>query len=168
MNWASIISNFLSGGFGVVITLALTGFWNWKDQRKTRKALELQEIFNYLRVTNELVRGLAVEVDFHTKDEEDKKDILGGHALLSAFHLAEENYVRLATLISDEQIICIAKSNLRELEEFRRLVFTLDPEAMPEGEIVAILNRGKGEVTRAITLGNRKISKRVVHMNGPK
>ena len=155
----------------MVITLALTGFWNWKDQRKTRKALELQEIFNYLRVSNELVRGLAVEVEFHTKDQEDEKDEkdkLGEHALVRAFHLAEENYVRLAALISDEQIICIAKSNLRKLEEFKRLVLTLDPEVLPESEIVVILNRGMGEVTRAITLGNRKISERVVHMNGPK
>ena len=87
---------------------------------------------------------------------------------MRAFHLAEENYVRLAALISDEQIICIAKSNLRKLEEFKRLVLTLDPEVLPESEIVVILNRGMGEVTRAITLGNRKISERVVHMNGPK
>ena len=59
----------LSGGFGVAITLVLTGLWNWRDQKRTRHAIELQEIFDYIHNTNDIVRGLVVEVEFETKEQ---------------------------------------------------------------------------------------------------
>lgn len=158
----------LSGGFGVAITLVLTGLWNWRDQKRTRHAIELQEIFDYIHNTNDIVRGLVVEVEFETKEQAgDVKDRAGMHAIVRALHLAEESYVRLASLVSDEDVIKIANKNLKKLHEFSLLVQALDSEQLPEEEAIGILNKELTSVTRSYAAGNRRISKRVVELNGP-
>lgn len=53
----------LSGSVGVVITLLLTGWWNWSERKATNAKVEQQALFNFARLLNELARDLEFIID---------------------------------------------------------------------------------------------------------
>lgn len=165
--WGPILSNLASGSIGVLVTLALTGWWNWRDRRETRQALELQEIFSYIQDTNEIMRSLAIDVEFATEETSGNHEI-GGHALLRTFQQTEERYVRLASIISDQEIIRIARGCLDTVGQFHSAIVHSPPgKNANTRENVEFLNHKTTVITRAYSAGNRKISKRVVKLHGP-
>lgn len=64
MDWFSVLVNLGSGGIGVLITLALTGFWNWRDRRETRGLIERDAIVTFVNRTTDITTSLWAEFDF--------------------------------------------------------------------------------------------------------
>ena len=167
MDWVSVLVNLGSGSIGVVVTLALTGWWNWRDRRETRTAIELQEINNYLDRTNELTRILSLDVEFVDKATAATLDIdttAEAHSFLRFFHQTEQSYVRLASSVKDEYVLKQAHECINAVGQFQALISRNEGT---EQEQVERINTFVAMVTRTYATCNRNISKHIVAKHGP-
>ncbi|MGO1967817.1 hypothetical protein [Corynebacterium casei] len=63
MQWEPVLINLSSGSIGVIVTLLLTGWWNWRDRRDSKRLLIRTELVRYVRETTELTSELWAQFD---------------------------------------------------------------------------------------------------------
>lgn len=132
MDWASILLNLGSGGIGVAITLVLTGFWNWRDRRTTRRSLEVEAILNYVRQTATITHELNSS---HARHEDAEGfNSVKPHEVVSRLVKLDFLHSELRLSVKDSEIREIARQNVivtyKVLDWFHRehtIIEKIDP-----------------------------------------
>lgn len=131
MEWTTILVNLGSGGIGVAITLALTGYWNWRDRKATQSIIERNAIVEYVRESQSIVLWLWKNIDKVSIGPDDRTmanvrldlgDYVERIQLLSILNL------EVRSVVTDDQTASLIRSRTRALEKFYG-VLGLGPQA---------------------------------------
>lgn len=121
MEWTTILVNLGSGGIGVAITLALTGYWNWRDRKATQSIIERNAIVEYVRESQSIVLWLWKNIDKISIRPDgrtmanvrlDLGDYIERIQLLSILNL------EVQSIVTDDQTAFLIRTRTRALEKF--------------------------------------------------
>lgn len=124
MDWVSILVNLGSGSIGVVVTLALTGFWNWRHRRQTRLTLEKNAIVTYAKAAQEEVNWLWKHnslISLANFDKEPDTQLNHISEFLDKIHHLIILNLELNTVVADKEVGSSLAECTKELTKFTRL-----------------------------------------------
>lgn len=104
MEWSSIVANLVSGSIGVAFTLAVTGFWNWRDRKETQRMTQSLAVLSYVKESNAIAIRLLALKDPAGSTEDGYIDEGKMELVMSSLTRLEELFSELCMVVTDHAI----------------------------------------------------------------